>query len=292
MEVPKGKLIAIGGAVNKGTEDDLNLSDSNGSEFFELGILKRLMDELQGEEHRVEVITTASDIPEETGTRYIDAFGRLGYDNIGVIHIKEREDVTNEEYIERIKKAQGILFTGGNQLRLTTILGGTDFLKMLLKRYQDENFMVAGTSAGAMALSNMMIQGSRGDRSETLIKGDVKLSRGFGFIKDVTFDSHFVVRGRYGRLFQAVVSNPVCVGIGLGEDTGLLITEGNHMEAIGTGHIIIVDGQNIGYSNIAAIGDDEPVSIENLSVHVLAKGNGYILSERKFLSVLHDQGDD
>ena len=152
--------------------------------------------------------------------------------------------------------------------------------------------MVAGTSAGAMALSNTMIQGRRGDRSETLIKGDVKLSRGFGFIKDVTFDSHFVVRGRYGRLFQAVVSNPVCVGIGLGEDTGLLITEGNHMEAIGTGHVIIVDGQNIGYSNIAAIGDDEPVSIENLSVHVLAMGNGYILSERKFLSVLHDQGDD
>jgi len=121
MEIPKGKLIAIGGAVNKGSEDELTLSDNNGSEFFELGILKRLMDELQGKEHRVEVITTASDVPEETGTRYIDAFGRLGYDNIGVIHIKEREDVTNEEYIERIKEAQGILFTGGNQLRLTTI---------------------------------------------------------------------------------------------------------------------------------------------------------------------------
>ena len=171
MEVPKGKLIAIGGAVNKGTEDDLNLSESNGSEFFELGILKRLMEELQGEEHRMEVITTASDVPEETGAKYVEAFGRLGYDNIGVIHIKEREDTTNESYLERIKKAQGVLFTGGNQLRLTTILGGTDFLKILLKRYQDENFMVAGTSAGAMALSNTMIQGSRGDRSETLIKG-------------------------------------------------------------------------------------------------------------------------
>lgn len=292
MGVPKGKLIAIGGAVNKGSEDELTLSDINGSEFFELGILKRLMDELRGNNKRMEVITTASDVPEETGVRYVEAFERLGYDNIGVIHIKEREDVINEEYIERIKKAQGILFTGGNQLRLTTILGGTDFLKILLKRYQDENFLVAGTSAGAMALSNMMIQGSRGGRSETLIKGDVKLSRGFGFIKDVTFDSHFVVRGRYGRLFQAVVSNPVCIGIGLGEDTGLLITEGNHMEAIGSGHIIIVDGQNIGYSNIAAIGDDEPISIENLNVHILAKDNGYILSERKFLSVLHDQGDE
>ena len=107
-------------------------------------------------------------------------------------------------------------------------------------------------------------------------------------MRDVIFDSHFDKRGRFGRLAQAVASNPQCIGIGLGEDTGLLITEGNYMEAIGSGMIVIIDGHNIKHSNIADLADGSPISIENLVVHFLAKGNKYILNERKYIAMHED----
>ena len=283
--IPKGKLIAIGGAVNKGEEEDLN-SDTTNQDFFELGILARMIKELEGENQRIEIITTASEIPVEVGEQYILAFKRLGHTNVDVLDIRNREDTENEDYLKRATEAAGVLFSGGNQLRLTTIFGGTDFIKILLRRYQHENFIVAGTSAGSMAMSNTMIQGSS---SKALIKNEVQLSRGLGFIKDVTFDSHFVKRGRFSRLFQAVAMNPVCLGIGLGEDTGLLITDGSKMEAIGSGLVIIVDGQNIRYTNVASVGDKEPISIENLSVHILVENNGFLLNERKFLASYQDE---
>ncbi len=280
LNTPKGKLIVIGGAVNKGDEEQLN-SDSENQEFFEIGILARMLRELEGDNARIEVITTASEIPVEVGAQYITAFNRLGHTNIDVIHIRSREDTENEAYLERARTCAGVLFSGGNQLRLTTIFGGTEFIKILLRRYDSEPIVIAGTSAGAMAMSNTMIQGSS---SKALIKNEVQLSRGLGFIKDVTFDSHFVKRGRFSRLFQAVAMNPVCLGIGLGEDTGLLITEGHKMEAIGSGLVIIVDGENIRYTNVASIGDKEPISIENLSVHILVQNNGFLLNDRKFLA--------
>jgi cyanophycinase len=280
LNTPKGKLIVIGGAVNKGDEEQLN-SDSENQDFFEIGILARMLKELEGDNARIEVITTASEIPVEVGAQYITAFNRLGHTNIDVIHIRSREDAENEEYLERARTCGGVLFSGGNQLRLTTILGGTEFIKILLHRYASEPIVIAGTSAGAMAMSNTMIQGSS---SKALIKNEVQLSRGLGFIKDVTFDSHFVKRGRFSRLFQAVAMNPVCLGIGLGEDTGLLIIEGHKMEAIGSGLVIIVDGKNIRYTNVASIDDKEPISIENLSVHILVQNNGFLLNDRKFLA--------
>lgn len=280
---PKGILIAIGGAVDKGTgsDDDKNNSENLVEKFLEEGILKRLLEELSSKTNRVEIITTASLIPEEIGQHYVDAFNRLGNDNIGVIHIKKRKDTLNLEYLDRIQKAEGVLFTGGNQLRLTTIFGGTELLNVMLSRYQNEHFILAGTSAGAMAMSTTMIFG--GSSTEALLKGEVKLSRGFGFIEDVTFDTHFIKRGRFGRLCQTIAINLTGIGIGLGEDTGLLITEGNHMEAIGSGLVMIVEGGNIKYTNIADIEKGEPISIENLTVHVLSKGHNYILSERRMV---------
>ncbi len=279
---PKGTLIAIGGAVDKGTSpDDENNSENLEEKFLEEGILKRLLKELSGKTNRVEIITTASLIPEETGQHYIDAFIRLGNENIDVIHIKNREDAHNPDYLKRINQAEGILFTGGNQLRLTTIFGGTELLNIMLSRYQNEHFIVAGTSAGAMVMSTTMIFG--GSSTEALLKGEVKLSRGFGFIEDVTFDTHFIKRGRFGRLCQTIATNPIGIGIGLGEDTGLLITNGDHMEAIGSGLVMIIEGGNIKYTNIADIEDGEPISIENLTVHVLSKGHNYILSERRMV---------
>jgi cyanophycinase len=148
-------------------------------------------------------------------------------------------------------------------------------------RYHNENFVVAGTSAGAMAMSNTMIY--EGDASRAHLKGEVKITTGLGFMDDVIFDSHFEKRGRFGRLSQAVASNPSAIGIGLGEDTGMLITDGNAMEAIGSGLVIIIDGHDILHSNIADIPEGNPMSIENIRVHLCAKGNGYLLNERKFV---------
>jgi cyanophycinase len=280
MARPKGILISIGGDVDKGTIDEPNYNKSTVLSFFDDGILKRILSEMKGKDSRIEVITTASEIPEEVGNNYIAAFKRLGCENVGVIHIKKREDVHITEYTDRIKECDGVMFTGGNQLRLTMIFGGTDFLNTILERYKNEHFIVAGTSAGAMAMSNTMIY--EGSSNEALLKGKVKITTGLSFIKHVIIDSHFIKRGRFGRLAQSVASNPSCIGIGLGEDTGVLVRNGNELEAIGSGLVLIFDGHYILHSNIADIEDGMPVSIENLLVHVLAKGNYYYLKERKF----------
>jgi len=279
--IPKGKLISIGGAEDKGTEAEPDFIQKNNLNFFELGILKRVVEEIGGSHSNIEVITTASSIPEEVGENYQRAFGKIGCDNIGIMHIKNRYDATNPAYIDRIKNCDGVMLSGGNQLRLTTILGGTELMNIILDRYENEDFTVAGTSAGAMAMSNTMIY--HGNATTAHLKGEVKITTGLAFIKNVIIDSHFEKRGRFGRLAQAVGCNPMCVGIGLGEDTGLIIKQGNNFEAIGSGCVIIIDGHKIVHSNIADIPEGSPISLENLIVHVMVDGDQYKLAQRKFI---------
>jgi cyanophycinase len=281
MDHPKGKLIAVGGAEDKGTDLERGQISRNNLNFFELGILRRIVEEAGGPSVRIEIITTASVIPNEVGENYLNAFGKISCTNVGLMPIRNRQDAMKDEHLERIRHCDAVMFSGGNQLRLSATFGGTDFLDILLNRYQHENFVVAGTSAGAMAMSNTMIY--EGNATQAHLKGEVKITTGLGFIDDVIVDSHFEKRGRFGRLAQAVATNPQCIGIGLGEDTGMLILEGNKMEAIGSGLVIIIDGHDIGHSNIADIPDGNPISIENLKVHFCEKGNGYWLHERKFL---------
>ncbi len=282
MQSAKGKLIAIGGAEDKGTDQEKGEILRNNLNFFELGILRRIVEEMGGPEQRIEVITTASTIPYEVGENYLDAFGKMGCTNVGLLHIRNRADVLLPEYLERIAVCDAVLFSGGNQMRLSSTFGGTGFLEVVMNRYLNEDdFVVAGTSAGAMAMSNTMIY--EGNATRAHLKGEVKITTGLGFMDDVIFDSHFEKRGRFGRLAQAVASNPACIGIGLGEDTGMLITGGNKMEAIGSGLVIIVDGHDIMHNNIADIPDGNPISIENLKVHFCEHGNGYLVSERRFL---------
>lgn len=287
INTPKGKLIAVGGAENKGVESDQLFKQYSNANFAELQVLRRIMKEMKSENPHIEVITTASMIPEEVGANYMDAFEKLNCTRVRLMPIKDREDTNNPDFIERIKKADGVLFSGGNQLRLSMIFGGTEIMDIIHRRYEDEPFVIAGTSAGAMAMSNTMIY--QGSSSEALLKGEVKITTGLAFIKDVIIDSHFVKRGRIGRLMQAVATNPGCIGIGLGEDTGILITEGNKFEAIGSGLVILVDGHGIKHTNIVEIGDGSPISIENLIVHVMAKGNGYKLKERRFYTSVNKE---
>lgn len=277
----KGKLIAIGGNEDKGNELEPNFQQKNNLNYFELQILSRIVEECKGQKDaHIEVITSASSIPEEVGENYLAAFGKIGCTNVHNMHIRNRADAQNPEFIERIKKCDGVMMSGGNQLRLSTIFGGTEILSILQKRLENEAFVLAGTSAGAMAMSNTMIY--QGSSAGALIKGEVKITTGLAFMKDVIIDSHFDKRGRFGRLAQAVASNPSCIGIGLGEDTGVVVTDNNHLEAIGSGLVIIVDGYGIRHSNIADLNDGSPISIENLVVHVMTKGNTFDLKERKF----------
>ncbi len=282
MHNPKGKLIAVGGAEHKGNEENTGEQHRSNLNFIELGILKTIEDEAGGPMARIEIITTASQIPYEVGENYLDAFGKIGCMNLGLMHIRNRSDAQQTEYLERLKKCDAIMFSGGNQMRLSSVFGGTEFLKILLNRYQnEEDFLIAGTSAGAMAMSNTMIY--EGNAARAHLKGEVKMTAGLGFVEGVIIDSHFEKRGRFGRLAQAVATNPQCIGIGLSEDTGMLIKGGNFMQAIGSGLVIIIDGFDIKHSNIADIPDGNPISIENLKVHFCEHGNGYIVDERLFL---------
>jgi cyanophycinase len=277
---PVGKLIAIGGNEDKYTENEPDFHQKNNPNFFELGILRRIVAESNHAEPRVEVITTASRIPEEIGDTYLNAFSNIGCRHVGVMHIKSREDATQQYYLDRMQKADAVMFTGGDQFRLSSILGGTALMELVHNRYFSEPFLVAGTSAGAMAMSRTMIR--MGSSSEALLKGHIKMASGLGFIDDVIIDSHFVKRGRFGRLAQAIAGNPESIGIGLGEDTGVLITEGNYIETIGSGLVIIFDGHQIRHNNISELPDGAPISIENLVVHVLSLGNTYNLAQRRF----------
>ena len=279
---PKGKLIAIGGAEDKGTDLEKGEIHRNNLNFFELGILKRIVEEAGGRSAHIEIITTASSIPYEVGENYLDAFGKIGCLNVDVMHIRSRQDLLDGAYLKRLRQCDALMMSGGNQMRLSSIFGGTDFLKEMTLRYNlEENFLIAGTSAGAMAMSNTMIY--EGNATRAHLKGEVKMTSGLGLIDKVIIDSHFEKRGRFGRLAQAVAANPGRIGVGLGEDTGMIISNGNAMEAIGSGLVIIIDGQDMIHTNLADIPEGNPISIENLRVHFCAHGNGYILDERKFI---------
>ena len=280
--VPKGKLVIIGGAVDLGSSLNFkeNINHPHYIKFFERGILKRvIMESAKAENSIIEVITTASQIPDIVGVEYIKSFNQLQVYNVNVMHIKSREDANNEEYLMRLEKADVLMFSGGDQLRLSSIFGGTAFLQSVKKKYKESNFLIAGTSAGAAAASTNMIY--RGSSSEALIKGEVQITAGMGFIDSVIIDTHFVQRGRIGRLFYAVASNPGMLGIGLGEDAGLLITNGDTMEAIGSGLTILVDGRYISETSIYDVDMGSPVSIDNLRVHVMSIFDTYNLHKHE-----------
>ena len=276
--MPKGKLIIIGGALDKGSFTENTFADQveENLNFFEKGILKRIIDESKYQkDSRIEIVPTASKIPDLVGVEYARAFGYLGAENVGVLNIENREEALSLAALDRIAVADVIFFTGGDQLRLTSIFGGTPIHDLLLKKYLEEDFLYVGTSAGAACASkNMIYQGSS---REALLKGEIKITSGLGFMDNVIIDTHFVQRGRIGRLFQAVVGNPKTLGIGLGEDTGLLIKNGVSMEALGSGLVIIVDGRQILDSNITDVALGEPISIKNLVVHVMSQGDVYCL---------------
>jgi len=265
--VPKGKLLIIGGAEDKG-EGDMLIAERN-AQFDHMEILKKLLSSSR-EKARVEIITTATDIPDDIRDMYEKAFQRIGYRNIGFLDIQDKMQAREVEYIDRISQADTILFSGGDQFKIATILGGSPIADMIMQKYrEDKDFIVAGTSAGAMAMSRIMIHG--GGNHEALFGADLRISSGLGLLKDCIIDTHFIKRGRFGRLAHAVIVNPGHIGIGLGEDTALIIKKGSEAECFGSGMVVIIDGREIEQTNITEVGDDFPIYVENLKVHLLVK---------------------
>lgn len=268
----KGKLLIIGGSEDKG-------EDAKKLDFSDNSILGRFIEESRLKKNsRIEIITSASTVPEEVGKDYVRAFHQLGADNTGVLIIENRAQANDPKTLKRLQQADAVFVTGGTQLRLTSIFGGTEFYDLLHEKLQDPKFIYAGTSAGAAAASESMICGGSSD--DAAYKGEVRTSTGFGLVDDIIFDTHFITRGRIGRLFEIIVSNPNVLGVGLEENTALLIYR-NKMEAVGPGMTILLDGRSISASNLLDVKEGTPLSIENMTLHVMSKTDVFDLEHRK-----------
>lgn len=271
----KGTLIPIGGNEDKGIET----GEQYHLEFIATGILSRVVKESGGTDSLIVVIPTASSIPEKVGKNYIEAFGKLGCESVHVMDIREREQSENKENIELIGKADCVMFSGGNQSNITRKIGNSTIHKILLDRYKNDHIVIAGTSAGAMCMSAEMITGGSG--KESFIKGAVGMGEGMGFIPNLIIDSHFIRRGRFGRLAEAVAKFPELLGVGLAEDTGLVIKNCNTFEVIGSGMVILFDPSKLKHNNEKVLDVGLPMSISNLKTHILAQGDRFNIRKRR-----------
>lgn len=273
--VPQGTLVVIGGKENKGEDGPENKKKP--ADFIKLQVLDAFKDATHKRDPVIEVVTTASSLGPESFEDYQKVFEKIGVNNVGHIHHNSREEVLLDSVMERLKNADGIFFAGGNQLKLTGFYGGTNFLTYLKSRYINEQLTIGGTSAGAMALSTPMIYAGNEEVQE--LGGEIKVTTGLEFLKDVCIDTHFVHRGRFVRMAQVVVTNPTCIGIGIEEDTAIIIEHGLEMKVIGTGLVIVIKGFEIKESSIKDFAEDKPITTRDLRVHLLADGDSYLIPQ-------------
>ena len=270
-----GTLIPIGGNEDKG----IDTGEQYHLEFIQESILARVVRESGGKEANIVVIPTASSIPGEVSKNYLHAFGKIGCENIHIMDIRSKKQTEIPENLQLIEQAQCIMFSGGNQSKITKNIRGTSLHKIMLNRYKRDHLVIAGTSAGAMCMSEEMIAG--GSSREAFVKGAVKMDKGLGFVPKLTIDSHFIRRGRFGRLAEAVAKYPTMIGIGLAEDTGLVFRKGEGFEVIGSGMVIIFDPKKLKHNNQAILEEGTPMSLTNLKTHVLANGDRFNLKKGK-----------
>jgi cyanophycinase len=257
----RGYIIPIGGAEDK---------------VSARAILARFAQLCGGADARILVVPTASVLP-DTGSRYQDVFGALGVRDTQVLDVQQRQDAENPAVEELINGATGIFLTGGNQLRLSTILGGT-IVARTIRRANARGVHVAGTSAGAAFVSEHMI--AFGKEGATPLAGQATLAAGLGLTNRVIVDQHFTQRDRLGRLLSALAYNPFAIGVGLDEDTGAFIDPDNRIEVVGSGGITVVDAGQLEYSSMATAREGAPVEMLGIRLHILANGGTYDLVKR------------
>jgi cyanophycinase len=233
-QVRQGPVMPIGGAEEKEHADGED-------------VLPRFVELAGGKRARIAVLPTASQTPEELGKEYIKVFGDLGAKTVDVVEIKQRDDANSEPVLNVLQEASGIFITGGAQARLVSLVTGTLTMECIRDR-NAQGAVVAGTSAGASILAGHMMVGGTGlagkSGSAAARKGMVELAAGFGLLQDVIIDQHFSQRGRMGRLLAVYAANPGLLGIGLDEDTAVVIDREGCLEVMGSGMVTIVDGRN------------------------------------------------
>jgi cyanophycinase len=258
----RGYIVAVGGA-----EDKMGPAE----------ILRRFVEVSGGKHARIVIIPTASRLP-DTGKRYEKLFKGIGVEEARAISFADRADATRDEWLKMLDTASGVFFTGGNQLRISTILGGTPVAKAV-RRMNARGVTVGGTSAGAAVLSEHMI--ASGEEGPTPKAGMTTLVPGFGLSNRVIIDQHFRQRDRLGRLLTALAYNPFAVGVGLDEDTAAFINPDRLIEVVGTGAITFVDVSALQHSSVATTDDGKPICLTNIRVHVLTQGATYDLETRE-----------
>ncbi len=258
----RGYLIPIGGAEEK---------------FNNPEILDRFVEICGGKSARISIIPTASEL-EDTGRNYEKLFRKLGIRHARVLQIETREDCYDDEWLSYIEKSDGVFMTGGNQLRLSTTIGGTP-VAQLIRRRNVSGMHVAGTSAGAAFMPEHMIAG--GHEGATPSPDLVTMAPGLGLTNAFIIDQHFRQRDRLGRLLTALAYNPFAIGIGLDEDTAAFIRPGDNIEVVGSGGITIIDPTDLKHSSMDRAGRGEPVSLINIKLHILISGGRYDTSARE-----------
>lgn len=240
-------------------------------------ILQRFVDLCGGAKADIVVLPTASKLA-DTGARYEKIFTGLGAARVTAVDFDSRRACDDPALLARIAEASGIFITGGNQLRLSTILGGTPVAKLIRQR-NAEGVHVAGTSAGASFISEHMI--AFGEEGSSPVAGSVRLAPGLGLTNRFIIDQHFRERDRIGRLLTALAFNPFAIGIGLDEDTAAFISPDNLLEAEGSGGITVVDASGIEFSSMDLVEEGEPVCMLGLTLHLLVAGTTFNLSTRQ-----------
>lgn len=273
-----GKIILIGGNVEKG-EPIIAKRSKPWLRKTQPEILQRILEEMRGTGSRIEVITSASKIQGEVGKEYKSALRRLKCNNVGLMHFKNRREADKKEFIERINACDGIIFTGGDQVLLCRALKKSDLLKAIKKRYENEaDFLVAGTSAGAMALADVMI--ADGVPSEALTKGHIKISKGLGLLPEIIVDTHFIQRGRFSRLIEATATYPSKLGIGLGENTAVFFNKPEMVETIGSSLVVLIDASQMSYNNIKQIDVNESICVQDIKLHIIPKNHKFNITKK------------
>lgn len=264
-DVVDGTLLIIGGAEDKKGE---------------CTILKKFINlaKLRGE--KIVIMTAATQYPQKVSDEYITIFKRLGAERVVSLDIPSRQQAQLLDTTELILSAAGIFFTGGDQLRITSVLGGTEVDYALHEAYR-KGTVIAGTSAGASVMSATMIIGGDSDTSPQ--QGSISMGPGMGLVREVVIDQHFAQRGRLGRLVAAVAQQPAMLGVGIDEDTAVVINRKGEMQVIGSQTVTIVDGNKCEHTNVSETRPEQPLALTGITVHILPQGYGFNLENRRAL---------
>lgn len=257
----EGRLLIIGGAEDKKNE---------------CKILKRFVQESGGRESRITVLTAATEFPRQVGVEYHALFLELGAQEVQVLDVSDRTQANTQGTTMHFEKSTGVFFTGGDQLRITGLLGGTLLGRMLQQLYE-QGVIIAGTSAGASVMSDTMIVGGE---AGTPKKNTLTMAPGLGLLRSVVIDQHFAQRGRIGRLLSAISQNPYVLGVGIDEDTAILVQSDARFSVVGSNTVTVVDASPSTTTNVSETTPGQALVLSPISMHVLSEGYGFDLKRR------------